>query len=54
MTEQTKEPEVSKDEFDFAEIRKRNAEKGEKLKRERLQANDSVKRSYQLIPKKRK
>lgn len=51
MTEQTKEPEVSKEEFDFAEVRRRNAEKEEKLKKERLQANDSVKRSYRLIPK---
>ena len=54
MSTNKKEPEVSDKGFDFAEIRRKNEETEERLKKQRLQDNDSVKRSYRLIPNKRK
>jgi hypothetical protein len=54
MTDNIKEePEVSDMGFDFAEIRRKNEEKMERLKKQRLQENDSVKLDYRIIPNKR-
>ena len=45
-------PKKEKEEVDFEEIMRKNADNKERLKKDREKANNSVKRSYRLRSKK--